>query len=181
MGECMSHIKDFMAGLTIGEPLVSGRLTLYPLLKEMEGNPDYLTLDEALAAGFAKVTEVSEAGSVPELLFRNSGDKPVLLLDGEELIGAKQNRILNLSILAPARSEIKIPVSCVEQNRWGYRAREFRTSDRAYDARGRAEKVAQVSAAMATVGAPRPSQGSVWANVAAAASRLRVKSPTAAM
>lgn len=129
--ESACHIKDFIADLTIGAPMVSGRLTLYPLIKEHSSNPDYLTLDEALAAGFAKVTEVSEAGSVPELLFRNEGDKPVLLLDGEELVGAKQNRILNLTILAPARAEIKIPVSCVEQNRWGYRARDFRTSDRA--------------------------------------------------
>jgi hypothetical protein len=26
----------------------------------------------------------------------------VLLLDGEELVGAKQNRVLNLTVLAPA-------------------------------------------------------------------------------
>jgi hypothetical protein len=29
----------------------------------------------------------------------NKGNRPVLMLDGEELIGAKQNRIVNLSIL----------------------------------------------------------------------------------
>ena len=32
---------------------------------------------------------------MPELLFRNLGDKPVLLVEGEELVGAKQNRTLN--------------------------------------------------------------------------------------
>ncbi len=55
---------------------------------------EYLTLDEALAAKTATVTEVSESGSVPELYFQNEGDLPVLLLDGEELVGAKQNRVL---------------------------------------------------------------------------------------
>ncbi|HWA47548.1 MAG TPA: DUF6569 family protein, partial [Dongiaceae bacterium] len=57
----------------------------------------------------------------------------------------------------------------------------FTSSDRAYNARGRAEKMRDVAAAMATVGAPRSNQQSVWANVAATASRARVHSPTAAM
>ncbi|NUQ65067.1 MAG: hypothetical protein HUU20_21595 [Pirellulales bacterium] len=36
----------------------------------------------------------------------------MLFLDGEELAGAKQNRILNASLLVGAKSNIKIPVSC---------------------------------------------------------------------
>ncbi|HWA46786.1 MAG TPA: DUF6569 family protein, partial [Dongiaceae bacterium] len=177
----MSHIRDFLADLEIGAPLSSGRLTIYPLLTNRTARPGYLTLDQALAKGLAHVSEVGEAGSVPDLLFRNDGDLPVLLLDGEELVGAKQNRILNLTILVPAKTTLKIPVSCVERNRWSYRSRHFTSSDRAYNARGRAEKMGQVAAAMATVGAPRSNQQSVWANVAATASRAQVHSPTAAM
>jgi hypothetical protein len=45
---------------------------------------------------------VSEGGSVPHLLFINDAMRPVLLLDGEELVGAKQNRVLNLTVLAAA-------------------------------------------------------------------------------
>ena len=41
-------------------------------------------------------------GSVPELRFVNECGAPVLLLDGEELVGAKQNRIINLTILVAA-------------------------------------------------------------------------------
>jgi hypothetical protein len=59
----------------------------------------------------ARVTELGAGGSVPELRFENLGEKPVLLLDGEELVGAKQNRALNLTILAPAKQVIVIPVS----------------------------------------------------------------------
>jgi transposase len=44
------------------------------------------------------VQEVSEGGSVPDLLVENSGDTRVLFLEGEELVGAKQNRILNTSV-----------------------------------------------------------------------------------
>jgi hypothetical protein len=79
--------------------------------------------------GEARVTEVSEAGSVPFLQVANGADRPLLLLDGEELIGAEQNRILNTAVLVAAHTEVTIPVSCVEQGRWGYRGRQFRPGD----------------------------------------------------
>ena len=56
---------------------------------------------------------------------RTRGDIRVLFLEGEELVGAKQNRILNTSVLLPARSKIKIPVSCVERGRWAYKSKHF--------------------------------------------------------
>jgi hypothetical protein len=36
------------------------------------------------------------------LLFVNHCERPVLLLDGEEIRGAKQNRVMNLSIRVDA-------------------------------------------------------------------------------
>jgi hypothetical protein len=36
------------------------------------------------------------------------GERPVLLLDGEELVGAKQNRVLNLSVLVGPHSRTVI-------------------------------------------------------------------------
>jgi hypothetical protein len=77
----------------------------------------YITLDEALPRGLC-VAETSEAGSVPELVVENPLTERVLLYDGEELVGAKQNRILNVSVLVEAMSGLTIPVSCVEQGRW---------------------------------------------------------------
>jgi hypothetical protein len=38
-----------------------------------------------------------EAGPVPELRVENGSDIRVLFLEGEQLVGAKQNRILNIS------------------------------------------------------------------------------------
>src|SRR5690606_1658034 len=71
--------------------------------------------------GGAEVTGVSEAGAVPHLRLLNRGAGQVFLLDGEELAGAKQNRILNLSLLVPGGTALDIPVSCVEQGRWSWR------------------------------------------------------------
>jgi len=84
----------------------------------------YVTLDEALAGGL-RVREVDESGSVPELVVENPLDSRVLLYDGEELVGAKQNRILNVSVLVEAKTTLRIPVSCVEQGRWSRRSAFF--------------------------------------------------------
>ena len=68
----------------------------------------------------------SESGSVPELVVENPLAERVLLYDGEELVGAKQNRILNVSVLVEAKSTLTIPVSCVEQGRWSRTLGAFR-------------------------------------------------------
>src|SRR5271168_2701414 len=117
-------------GIRVGNPICHESLTVFPLFAEPSGQVDYLLSDEALQAGSVMVQEVSEGGSVPDLLVENSGDIRVLFLEGEELVGAKQNRILNTSILLPAHSKTKIPVSCVERGRWGYRSRQFGSSGR---------------------------------------------------
>lgn len=113
----MELLTQALGALQIGAARQHANLTMFPLLGGRAGDPDYHTADEALAPGTARVTEVSDSGSVPELRFQNAGEWAVLLLDGEELVGAKQNRVLNLTILAPASKEIRIPVSCVEAGR----------------------------------------------------------------
>ena len=70
-----------------------------------------------------------QAGSVPFLKVANRADRPLLPLDGEELLGAKQNRILNTTVRVAAHTEVTIPVSCVEQGRWGYRGRQLSPGD----------------------------------------------------
>jgi hypothetical protein len=62
--------------------------------------------------------EVSRGGSVPELKVVNKSDRMLLILDGEGLVGAKQNRIVNTTILIAGNTTTVIPVSCVEQGRW---------------------------------------------------------------
>jgi hypothetical protein len=66
---------------------------------------EYLLSDEAIAAGSLTVEEIGEGGSVPNLLVSYDGDCRVLFLEGEELKGAKQNRVLNTSVLVAAQSK----------------------------------------------------------------------------
>ena len=124
----MDFVKQHLQGLVYGPVTHSGHLAVVPLL-DREGTaspPFYDTLKDAVGAGVARVTEISEGGSVPELLVVNDGPRPVLLVDGEELVGARQNRIVNITLLVPAHGKLHIPVSCVEAGRWSYRAANSR-------------------------------------------------------
>jgi len=94
----MNTIDDLMAAVTVGSPARHRNLSVYPLRSKGRGaTAAYLVLDDALATGRFRITEVSQSGSVPRLLAINDNGSPVFLLDGEELVGAKQNRVLNLS------------------------------------------------------------------------------------
>ena len=85
---------------------------------------------------------------MPELKVLNRADVSVLLLDGEELVGAKQNRVLNTSILLKAQSEGVIPVSCTEHGRWSYMSAEFAASDDVMSPTLRSLKMRSVSASL---------------------------------
>ena len=176
-------LNETLDALRFDAPVEWKNLTFTPLLRRENPAPDYRTLDEALADKQARITEVSAGGSVPELKFTNAGEMPVFLMDGEELLGAKQNRILNLSILVPKNVETTIPVSCVEAGRWSHTSSDFAAAPRAHFAEGRARKMAQVSDAMLmSAGSSHYSdQREVWNDIAMKSARLDVQSPTAAM
>jgi ARG and Rhodanese-Phosphatase-superfamily-associated Protein domain len=94
-------------------------LRLVPILGSSHEEPAYRLLEDEILDSVV-VTEINESGSVPELRVTNALDERVLLIDGQELIGAKQNRILNTDVLVSAKKSLNLPVSCVEQGRWGY-------------------------------------------------------------
>lgn len=179
----MTLIAETLGALSLGAPQTFRNLTVFPLFVLGSGGrePDYLTLDEALERGVARVTEVSEGGSVPELRFVNEGSQKVLLVDGEELVGAKQNRTLNVSILVGGKQTVTVPVTCVEQGRWHYASAEFASARRAHFAQGRAAKAAQVSASLRASGTRRADQGQVWEAIESRAAAFCVASPTGAM
>jgi hypothetical protein len=177
----MHPVAQTIHAIRVGQPITHDKLTIWPLLGEDTAGPAYFTLDEALAQGWIRLTEVSDQGSVPEIRVVNEASRPVFLLDGEELVGAKQNRVVNLSMLVPASKATVIPVSCVEAGRWARRTDAFDTSPHVHFAAGRASRLHQVSLSMQALGERRSDQAAVWAEIADKASRLKARSPTAAM
>ena len=177
----MNHINAVLNNLDLGKPLTHEGLSIFPLLRQEPFARDYLTLDEALAAHSAVITEISEGGSVPNLLFRNKGEQAVFLLDGEELVGAKQNRILNITILAPGMKDTIIPVSCVEAGRWSHNSPDFSTAPRTQFSASRAKRSAHVSEDIAMNCERRSDQGEVWQDISAKLDSLGSRSDTGAV
>lgn len=177
----LNEITRALDGLELGAPQVHRNLALFPLLAEGGSEPGYVLLDEALEKNLARVTEVSQAGSVPELAFENGSAEKILLVDGDELVGAKQNRVLNLSILVGGGRKIVIPVSCVEQGRWSYRSGAFSSAKRTMFARARAKKMVRVSESLRFSGTRRSNQGEVWEDVAAMVESSGARSATMSM
>jgi hypothetical protein len=165
----------------LGLPLTFANLTMIPLLHRAGQEATYVTLDEALATGHFRVTEVSDGGHVPELRVLNDLGTPVLLLDGEELVGAKQNRVVNLTILVPAHASLTIPVSCVEALRWHHVSDAFAGSGRAQFAEGRARKTQQVSHSLFRGDAACADQVDVWERISHRVALSGIDAPTSAM
>jgi len=178
----MLSLREELASINAGQPVAFRNLTLFPLFRTSPLPPrDYILLEDGIAQGLVRVTEVHAAGSVPELTVMNDADSPVLLLDGEELVGAKQNRVLNLSILVPAKQKCSIPVSCVESGRWRTASPEFSTSEHLHYGSARGQRVSQVTHSLRTLGSRLSFQERVWDELSAKASRLDGDSPTHAM
>src|SRR5262245_13056066 len=169
--------------VSLGRPSAYRNLSLTPIfLKNGQlVGIEALSLEEALAAGTIKVTEVSAEGHVPELRVKNSGETPVLILDGEELVGAKQNRIVNVTILVAPQSEIVIPVSCTEAGRWSYSRHGFAAAGRVLNQEIRYSKAAAVTKNLKERRVRSADQGAVWEGVSEALFALSAASPTSAL
>jgi hypothetical protein len=112
--------------IRVGEPVQSGGIAVFPLFtNDGASTLDYLPSEQAMSLGAIAVKEISDSGSVSELMVDNGGDQPVLFIDGEEVRGGKQNRVFNISVLAPARNWTIIPVSCVQAGRWVHQSHQM--------------------------------------------------------
>jgi len=149
----------------VDEPHEAGGLQVFGLRWELGPVPAYTTLDEALAEGLLEVSEVSDGGSVPTLKVTNKGDLLAFLMAGEQLSGGKQNRVLNASILVAGRSELPIPVTCVERGRWAYRSGHFGSSGSSSHSSLRRMMHMHATEGYHRVGSPTSRQGEVWSEV----------------
>ena len=145
----------------------------------------YLLLADALAACTLRITEVG-SGMVPRLLADNAGELDVLVLDGEQLIGAKQNRMTNRTILLPGRKRTEIPVSCMEQGRWRFDSEHFAASPQHSPAKVRRKardlEAAYVAEGMVPAdGVLFAAQGAVWSEIDAVSFRAGSESRSLAL
>lgn len=134
----MRKQSEWLKGLRIEKPQVAeDAFAVFPLTTENYNARGYLTLDEAVQRG---LVSISESGSVREIIVVVDGETPVLVVEGTVVVGGKQNRTVNISLLLDAGGkEHIIPVSCVEAGRWSFR-RPSRYYEPTTSRRGRIER-----------------------------------------
>jgi len=174
-------INDFLLNLNFGQVQAFKNMAVIPIFSKTNSSPQYLTLKEAMDMNVLTIEELSSSGSVPELKAINKGKIPVLILDGEEIIGAKQNRVLNTTVLLKEESETIIPVSCTEQGRWDHTSAKFSDSDMITAHKVRFEKNMSVNESVAFDGSFRADQGKVWSEINNYQRAAHVTSSTGAM
>lgn len=167
--------------IQIGTPLSHQALTVFPLFAPAKEAVSYCLSEEAITTGTVTVEEVNEAGSVPNLIVNNQADSLVLFLEGEELRGAKQNRVLNTSVLVAAQSKTSIPVSCVEQGRWRHTSRSFTLSGGHSSSKLRHVLKRSVAKSAREGRGHGSDQGEVWKEVSRQMDSLGSSSQTCAM
>ena len=176
----MSTLQDIIKTSTsLGDLQHLHGLGVVPILtKEVPELQVLETLESALRVGVARITETGLAGEVPFLLLKNTGDRPIIILDGEEVVGGKQNRIINTTLVILARMSVKIPVSCIQAGRWQHQRAYFDSAGSLFRARSRAVQKATVSASVRESGGFRSDQSAVWDEVSETLGELGVQSST---
>jgi hypothetical protein len=142
-----------------------GVLGLVQFATDKKDTFEYISSGEAMKHNFIEVTEISEGGSVNSLGVINNSDKFVFFHDGDILIGAKQNRTLNTSVLLAPNIKTILPVSCVEAGRWGYKSRKFTGSDYSTPAFMRSTKTKDVYSSLSSSDEYSSNQRKVWKDV----------------
>ena len=175
------NISPYLKGLELKPEARFENMAVFSLVHDHGPGVRYLTLDEALDLRIIEVTEVSESGEVPNLLVTNKAEIPILILAGEELVGAKQNRLVNATFLVAGLSKLTVPVSCVEQGRWSYQEREFKSEKRMSSPLLRSVVQEDVSYSVRARRGYRANQSRVWEEISAKSARLQVHSDTLAM
>lgn len=126
---------------------------------------DYISSEYAIKNNLIEIKEVSESGSVNNLFVLNYSNHFVFFMDGDILIGSKQNRVLNTSVLIAPNSKTIIPVSCVEAGRWRYTTSKFSSEEYIAPVFFRRDKTINVNENLKSNRKHYAKQNEVWENV----------------
>ena len=139
----------------------------------------FLTAGPAIRSGGLVISELTANGSVGQLTALTQTDDYLLLTDADVLTGAKQNRVVNRSVLLAPSGKTVIEVSCVERLRWNYRSSSFSTTGSVADPNLGSRKAGTFSRMKPECETPfNNTQGEVWDHVYASLACEGVRSST---
>ncbi|GMV42446.1 MAG: hypothetical protein AMXMBFR64_41620 [Myxococcales bacterium] len=142
---------------TVGAAITHDNLTVFPLMATGTIDPtDLLTLEEAFLLGVIQVAEIAadppeqpvlqrnpvrsnrlqeqvqshgDGARVNAVAVSNTGDKAILLMAGDVILGGKQDRVIGKDTLVPSgAAAMEVGVFCVEHGRWSGQTAIFKAS-----------------------------------------------------
>jgi|SRR5271165_1733062 len=166
-------------------PVTKGNLSIFPIVGGPESSTaDLLTLDDGVRSGLVVVAEAgslrglirpgtnirrASGDEVNRLVLINNSDRPLLLLAGEVVTGGKQDRVIGVDRIVPAKSgPIDLSVFCVEHGRWVASSEHFSSMK---------SQMAQPSVRVPMM--VEHSQQAVWDNVESAVASMAAAAPPA--
>ncbi len=168
-----THVPNLETA-AIGNPITRLGVSFFPIYMMGSELPEIATgQDSGLI-----IDELDDA-SVPTLSANNPTDKPILIVEGQHFLGGKQNRAVNATILIASGSKLEIPVSCLEQGRWG-RREAYRQAETFTPRRIRRRQQEAVNQSMRYSGSRQGDQGAVWSAVDEVLGDSQMDSPTSA-
>lgn len=114
-----------MADYILSQPVFLRNLVVYPVKtntrharrEDTTDEFNLFTIDDVLVSKKGEFNEY-DVPDITKVVFDNKSDLPVVMLDGEEITGSLQNRVIAQSNLIEAMTSSEIPVICVEEGRW---------------------------------------------------------------
>lgn len=120
-------LKEINPNIELLTPQSHENVAIIPIKTDINYKIDLLTLKKGFELGLVEVKEC-ETSTVNTLIVKNNSVTPLILIDGEEVIGGDQNRIVNSTTIISPQSEMPVSVSCTERGRWAYK-NEFKDSE----------------------------------------------------
>lgn len=174
-------LSDTLKQVEIERPQKHGALEVFPLRWPVVSHLDYMTLDEALEARSIEITEFTEGGRVSLVNIINRSERMVFVMAGEHLVGCKQNRVVNSSVMIPPDTQIPLPVSCIERGRWGYRTQTFSSGHSSSHYVLRAMMACGAADCDRGARGPKANQAAVWREVSRKMRAMDSRSPSDAL
>ena len=138
----MQILKNLEENVKLKSSIKIENLVITPIvLNDFNHEHKIVSLDELFDRQLAEAKEISDQGIVSRVNIVNKSKQLLFISDGEAIVGAKQNRISERSVILKEMSETIIPVYCVEKGRWGYRnSRDFSKSEFSLSPKSRDKK-----------------------------------------
>jgi len=156
-------------------------VSMLPITSTLEdaAKSDVYVLLNAIGRDGFEISEVSDHGSVNHLLVKNFLGKAVFVLAGEAVVGAKQNRTFNVSMLLPPGQETVVTVTCIESGRWSAHANDVRAAKGMMPSSTRRTMMDDVGRRMEEPGQELAAdQMSVWSQISNRLVRMRMRTRT---